>query len=203
MNTKEALRELKILAKYGKRMRLAAEKWHSDWQTLISIILSARTRDETTIRICKQLFGKYGSIGKLARASLKDIEKIIRPVNFYITKSKNIINLAKIIVNNYNSQIPHDFSKLIELPGVGRKTANVFLAEKGYGTIGVDTHVGYCSKYLGWTNSEKQEEVERDLKELFPEKLWGEINWVLVRFGQTYTSMKEKNRILDNVNKIK
>jgi len=88
---------------------------------------------------------------------------------------------------------------LVKLPGVGRKTANVFLAVYGYGEIGVDTHVAYISKRMGWTNSDKQKKVEEDLKKIFPKRMWGKINWVLVRFGQTYTSKKEKNNILDKI----
>ena len=107
------------------------------------------------------------------------------------------------MVKDYNGGVPHIFEKLIELPGVGRKTANVFLAEYGYGAIGVDTHVDYISHYLGWTKGKNQEEVERDLMKIFPKKSWGRLNWVLVRFGQTHRSRKEKNRILDEIGKIK
>jgi len=99
--------------------------------------------------------------------------------------------------------VPHDFSLLVELPGVGRKTANVFLAEKGHGRIGVDTHVSFVSRKMGWTKNIEQEKVEKDLEKLFSKKMWGDINWVLVRFGQTYPNRKVKNEILDRIKKIK
>ena len=127
-------------------MKLAAESWINDWQTLISILLSARTRDEVTIPTAEKLFKKYSSIVKLSKSNLKEIEKIIRPVNFYRNKSKNVLALAKQIKSNYNGKIPIDFEELIKLPGVGRKTANVFLSEKGKPEIGIDTHVAYISK---------------------------------------------------------
>ena len=120
-------------------------------------------------------------------------------MNFYKTKSRNISNLAKILVKDYNGKLLHDFEKLIELPGVGRKTFAVFLAEQGHGRIGVDTHVNFLSKEMGWTKSDKQEVVEKDLEGLFPEKYWGDINWILVRFGQTYPSRKVKIKILDKI----
>ena len=86
MDEKTALKQLKLLQKKGGIMRLAAEKWPSKFQTLISIILSARTRDETTIRIAKELFKKYPTVKKFADAKIDSVEKIIRPVNFYRNK---------------------------------------------------------------------------------------------------------------------
>jgi endonuclease-3 len=147
------------------------------------------------------LFRKYDLKG-LSRAGAGAIGKIVRPVNFYRTKARNVSALAKILVNDYGGKVPHDFEKLIELPGVGRKTANVFLAEHGHGRIGVDTHVDYCAHKLGWTKGKTQKDVEKDLEKVFPKRLWGEINWIVVRFGQTYKSRKEKNRILDEIKKI-
>lgn len=202
MGGKRVLRQLKGLRKLGKNLRLAAE-WNSPWKSLISTILSARTRDDKTIEVSNALYKKYGNLRKLSNADLGDVKKIIRGVNFYKNKSKNIIECAKQIMKDYNGKIPRDFDKLIELPGVGRKTANVFLAHQGGAHIGVDTHVGYISKYLGWTKHEKQEDVERDLEKLFPKSKWREINYVLVRFGQTYRSRKEKNKLLDEIKNMK
>ncbi|MBP7708045.1 endonuclease III [Candidatus Pacearchaeota archaeon] len=202
MNSKKAIKQLKEIEKLAKEIRLAADEWDEDWKTLVAILMSARTKDKITIPIAAELFNSYSSLEKLSRAKIGDIENIIRQVNFYKTKSKHISELAKILVEKYNSKVPHDFNQLVELPGVGRKTANVFLAEQGYGTIGVDVHVSYISNYLGWTKSEKQEQVEKDLKKLFPEKLWGKLNWILVRFGQTYPNRELRNKILDKIKKI-
>ncbi|MEK6850535.1 MAG: endonuclease III [Nanoarchaeota archaeon] len=200
---KKALRQFKKIEKLASELRLAADGWDEDWKTLIATLMSARTTDRVTIPIAERLFEKYDNIDKLSRAKVNDIGKIIRGVNFYKTKSKNIINLANMLVRDYNYRVPHDFEKLIELPGVGRKTANVFLAEKGHETIGVDTHVSFIAKQMKWTKHENQEKVENDLQNLFPKKLWGKLNWVLVRFGQTYKSRKEKIRILNEIKKRK
>ena len=199
----KALRQLKELEKLGKDKRLAADGWDADWKILIATLMSARTLDITTIPIAEELFKKFDRIEKLAKASEEEIAEIINGVNFYLNKSKYIKKLAETLVREYGGKVPHDFNKLVELPGVGRKTANVFLAEKGEQTIGVDTHVDYISHYLGWTNGKKQEEVEKDLNAIFPEKLWGKLNWTLVRFGQTYTNRKEKNGILDKIKEIR
>jgi endonuclease III len=203
MDRKRAIKQLLAIKKYGKSTRLAAERWDKDWKTLIAILMSARTTDKKTIPVAESLFLRYGSINKLARAKIRDIREIIRPVNFYKTKSKNISNLSKILIREYKGKVPHDFSKLIDLPGVGRKTANVFLAEHGHGEIGADTHVSWISKQMGWTTSEKQEKIEEDLKKLFSRRYWREINYILVRFGQTYRSRREKIRILKGIKLLK
>lgn len=203
VNTREAIRQLNELKRLGKEIRLAADGWNEDWKTLIATLMSARTTDKKTIPVAEELFKKYNSLVKLSRASTNHIGKIIRSVNFYKTKSKHIRELSQIIVKKYNGKIPHEFEKLIELPGVGRKTANVFLAEQNHDRIGVDTHVNWLSKQLGWTKSEKQEIVERDLEKLFPKKYWKDLNWILVRFGQTFPSRTKKKEILERIRKNK
>jgi endonuclease-3 len=195
------LKQLRELEKLSSRMRLAAESWDEEWQTLISTIMSARTRDETTIPTSYELFKKY-SLKKLANANLNDIKKIIKKVNFYKTKSKNIINCAKILTENYKGKIPKKIEELIKLPGVGRKTANVFLAEYGKDSLPVDTHVFYISKKLNWAKTNHPHKVEEELRKLFPKKYWNKINEILVRFGKTYTSRKEKDELLDKIKNI-
>ena len=203
MKTQTALKQLKEFKKNISEIRLAAEKWGSDWKRLISILMSARTRDETTIVVAEKLFKKYPSIKKLSEAKLNELQKIIKPINFYRNKSKNILKCSKIIVKEHKSKIPHDIEKLIKLPGVGRKTANVFLAERGHDAIGVDVHVSYCSQKMGWTKSSKPEKIEEDLEKLFPKKYWKELNSTLVRFGKTHTSRKKRDIILERIKKIK
>jgi len=183
-------------------MRLAAEKWPTDFQTLISIILSARTLDETTIKVCNILFKKYPDEKSLLKAKIQDIQKIIKPINFYKNKSKSITNCSKTLQEKYKGEVPEDYEKLLELSGVGAKTANVFLSEIGKDAIGVDTHVSYISQYLEWTKSSKPEKIEEDLKKLFPKKYWKKLNLTLVKFGKKYTSRKEKNSLLDEIKKV-
>ena len=202
IDLKKALKQFKELKKAGGEMRLAAEEWDKPWKTLISTILSARSLDETTIKYATILFDKYDSVEKLARADLKEVEKIIKPINFYRNKSKNIINCCKVLKEKYNSNPPKEFDKLIELPGVGKKTASVFLSEYGTHAIAVDTHVFYISRYLGWSSGNTPDKVMDDLMAFFPTKYWSNLNPVLVRFGKKYTSRKEKNRLLDEINNI-
>ena len=199
MDKNKALKQLRLLEINGGNMRLAAEGWKNDYQKLFSTILSARTMDETTIPVSIELFKKYPNTKKLSKASYLQVSKIIKRVNFYKNKTKNIISCAKSVEENYKGKIPRDFDKLIELPGVGRKTANVFLSEIGKDEIGIDTHVNYISHYLNWTKSKKIEDIENDLKNLFPKSKWKRVNSILVRFGKNHTSRKKKNEILDEI----
>jgi len=203
MDSKTAIKQLDKLAKLGNEMRLAAEKWDNDYQTLIAIILSARTRDETTIKVCKKLFKKYPNAKSLSKSKLSDIEKIIKPVNFYKNKSKNILNSVKTLVKNYNSKVPEEIDELVKLPGVGRKTANVFLTEINHDALGIDTHVSYCSQKLEWTKNKNPPKIEDDLKKLFPKEYWNKVNSTVVRFGKTYSSKKQKDKLLVEIKKIK
>lgn len=202
MYKNRVVRQLKEIEAAGKGLRLAAE-WKKPWQSLISTILSARTTDVKTIVVSKELYKRYDSIKKLATANYADVARIVKPVNFYKTKTKNIIACARDIVENYNGRVPRNFDKLVQLPGVGRKTANVFLAQQGGAHIGVDTHVGYISQKMGWTRHKKPEEIEKDLEKLFPKKYWRSLNYILVRFGQTYKSRRKQDEIIKRIRKIR
>ena len=205
MDSKRALRQLKVLERFEvpKGMRLAAEEWGAEWKTLIATIMSAQSRDETTIPIAERLFIKYHSIEKLALAKYEDVLNIFGGLNYNKTKAKNVIGCAKMIVKTHNGVVPHDFEKLVELPGVGRKTANVFLSEHGKDGLAVDTHVFQIARKLGWSKSKTRDKVEMDLRKLFPMQIWNRINPALVRFGKTHTSRKEKNIILEEIRNIK
>ena len=202
MDSKRAIKQLNSLEKLEKEpMRLAAE-WKEDWKVLISTILSAQTRDELTIKVSEILYRKYPSAKKLGNAPLRDIQKIIRPINFYKTKSKNIKETARIISEK---GIPAKLDGLIELPGVGRKVGNVYLAEAhGAAAIGVDTHVGRLAYKLGWTKNKNKHKVEKDLERLFPKRYWRSINYILVTFGRRHwTRKRDEDGILKKVKSIR
>ncbi len=197
------LKQLKALEKGGLKIRLAAEEWRSPFQILISIIMSARTRDEVTIKVAEELFKKFSNSKKLGNAKLSEVQKTIRPVNFYRNKSENIIACSKKLETDLKGKVPTKIDELIKLPGVGRKTANVFLTEIGDSGIGVDTHVSYISQKIGWTKNSNPNKIEKDLKEFFPKKYWNRVNSTLVRFGKTHTSKKQKDELLKEIKGIK
>ena len=152
---------------------------------LIGTILSARTRDESTTKVVKELFKKYPTAKHLAVAKVKDIEKIIKTIGFYHVKSRRIIEVAKTITAQYKGKVPQDLDKLVELPGVGRKTANcvlVYAFEKP--AIPVDIHVHRISNRLGLVTTKNPEKTEQALMEKIPKKFWIDINDTFVMYGQ-------------------
>lgn len=152
---------------------------------LIGTILSARTRDENTARVVRDLFKVYPAAGDLARAKVRDVEKIIKSIGFYRVKSRRIIEVAKIIYTRYNGRVPEDLESLVELPGVGRKTANcvlVYAFEKP--AIPVDIHVHRISNRLGLVRTKTPEETEQALMKKVPKRFWLDINDTFVMYGQ-------------------
>ena len=152
---------------------------------LIGTILSARTKDESTTKVVKVLFSKYKNPKQLANAKLKDVEKIIKPIGFYHVKSKRIIEVAKIIDSKYKGKVPEDLDTLVQLPGVGRKTANcvlVYAFEKP--AIPVDIHVHRISNRLGLVETKNPEETEQELMKKVDKKFWIDINDTFVMYGQ-------------------
>ena len=152
---------------------------------LIGTILSARTKDEATTKAVKALFLKYKNPKELAKAKIKDVEKIIKSIGFYHVKSKRIIEVAKIIDKKYRGVVPDDLDTLVQLPGVGRKTANcvlVYAFEKP--AIPVDIHVHRISNRLGLVDTKNPEETEQELMKKIQTKYWIDINDTFVMYGQ-------------------
>jgi len=158
---------------------------HGPFSILIGTILSARTKDESTARVSKELFKKYKTAKQLGGAKIKDIEKIIKSIGFYHVKARRIIEVSKIIDSQYKGKVPDNLEKLIELPGVGRKTANcvlVYAYEKP--AIPVDIHVHRISNRLGLVKTKNPEETEFELMKIIPKRLWLDINETFVKYGQ-------------------
>ena len=152
---------------------------------LIGTILSARTKDEATTKAVKELFSIYKNPKQLSNAKVKDIEKIIKSIGFFHVKSKRIIEVAQIIHTKYKDKVPEDLDTLIQLPGVGRKTANcvlVYAFEKP--AIPVDIHVHRISNRLGLVDTKNPEETEQELMKKIPKKYWIDINDTFVMYGQ-------------------
>jgi endonuclease-3 len=152
---------------------------------LIGTILSARTRDENTSAVVKKLFSKYKTAHALANAKYSDVEKIIKSTGFYHVKAKRIIEVASILDSKYSGKVPQTIEELLELPGVGRKTANcvlVYAFDKP--AIPVDTHVHRISNRLGLVSTKTPEETELELAKKIPKEHWIRINDTFVMFGQ-------------------
>ncbi len=159
---------------------------YTPFQILVSTVMSARTKDTTTIPIANKLFQKYKTPDDFVKIPAKRLQKLIYGIGFYRTKSRNIKKLSKIIKEKYGNRVPNDFEKLIELPGVGRKTANcvlVYAFRKP--AIPVDVHVHRVSNRIGLVKTKMPEETEEKLMKIVDKKHWLEINELFVTHGQT------------------
>jgi endonuclease III len=190
MQTKDLDKVIKILRKEVKKytipiVTLIAQNEGNPFQVLISTILSLRTKDKTTAEAAKRIFKLSKDPLTMSKLTTKQIEKTIYPVGFYITKAKRIKEICKILLNKYNGKVPNNMEKLLELPGVGRKTANLVLTE-GFNAEGlcVDTHVHRISNRFGLIKTKNPEETEFALRKILPKKYWIEYNMLLVTYGQ-------------------
>jgi len=161
--------------------------YFNDYSLLIAIVLSAQCTDKKVNSVTPILFDKYKSLEELKAADLKDLEGIIKPVGFR-KKASYIKDIATILVDKYNGVVPADKKILVTLPGVGGKTANVFLSEfYNYPAIAVDTHVERVSKRLKLVSlNDDVVSIENKLMKKFPKDKWARIHLQLVLFGRYY-----------------
>ena len=155
------------------------------FQLLIAVVLSAQTTDKSVNKVTPYLFDRYPDARALAKAKPEDVEKFIRTIGMYKTKSRNIIKLAEMLATEYDGGVPQDFDKLVALPGVGRKTANVVLSV-GFGEqhIAVDTHVFRVSNRIGLADSGDVLNTEKDLMKNIPHERWTEAHHSLIFHGR-------------------
>lgn len=153
--------------------------------SLISTVMSHRTRDDVTYPAAKQLFERFSTPEEMAEADTFEIEVLIKNVGFYRVKAGRIKEISRILLEKYNGKVPEDMESLLELPGVGRKTANCVLAHAfSKDALAVDTHVHRISNRLGLVETKDPEETEFKLKKVFPQKYWRHVNLLLVKLGQ-------------------
>lgn len=164
---------------------LVANRGASPFDILVSTILSLRTKDEVTVEATGRILERADTPEKMVKLSEETISKLIYPVGFYPTKAKQLKKISRILIDQYNSEVPADIDKLLELPGVGRKTANLVLIE-GFGmeAICVDTHVHRISNRIGYVKTKNADKTEFALRKKLPRKHWIYYNEMLVAFGQ-------------------
>lgn len=160
--------------------------YENDLQLLIAVLLSAQTTDKAVNKVTEQLFKDYPTCNDLIKLDIAQIQAYIRRLGLYQVKSKNVYNLVNIINNDYACKVPNDYDALVALPGVGRKTANVVLAEYfKVPAIAVDTHVERISKRLklAFTNDSVLK-VEKKLMQKFPKDSWIKLHHQFIHFGR-------------------
>ena len=168
-----------------------------DYELLIAIVLSAQTTDIRVNKVTKVLFNKYKSLEELSNANISDIENIIKEIGTFKKKSIFIKEISKRLVKEQNGIVPNDRTYLETLPGVGRKTVNVFLSEYyNISAIAVDTHVERVSKRLGFTPEKYTvQEVEKKLMKLLPKERWIKTHHQFIFFGRYHCKAIKPNCI--------
>lgn len=160
-------------------------KFDSVFQLLVAVVLSAQTTDKSVNQVTKVLFPDHPDAASITTMSEEELQVIIKSIGMYKTKSKNVRNLAKIINETYGGEVPRNYEKLIALPGVGRKTANVVLAN-GFGEqrIAVDTHVFRVANRIGLVKESNVLKTELSLMEVLPNDKWTQMHHALIWHGR-------------------
>jgi endonuclease-3 len=155
------------------------------WQLLVATVLSAQTTDENVNRVTPVLFARYPTPADLAGADPEEVERIVYSTGYYHQKAKAIMSIAAALEDRMDGTVPSDLNALTSLPGVGRKTASVVIAEAfREPAIAVDTHVGRVTRRLGLTANRDPAKVEADLRALYPRRDWQGISMRFIQFGR-------------------
>jgi endonuclease III len=165
----------------------------SPFELLVATILSAQCTDERVNLVTKTLFQKYRGPGDFAGVSQAELEKDVHSTGFFRMKAKSIIACSRALMEHHGGKVPATMEELVQLPGVGRKTANVVLFEafgKSEGIV-VDTHVNRVSQRLGLTGADQPEKIEQDLMRLFERKDWGDVGGLLILHGRRTCSARK------------
>ena len=163
------------------------------WELLVATILSAQSTDSVVNTVTPELFKKFPDLNAFANSPVEMVEESTRRVGLGKRKAGTIVNAAKVIREQHGGEVPATMKELLSIPGVGRKTANVVLGV-GMGLrtgVVVDTHVARISQLLGWTQEERPDRIERDLREILPESEWISISHLLIDLGRSTCTAKE------------
>ncbi len=169
--------------------------FETPFQLVVAVMLSAQCTDERVNKTTPVLFERCKTIEDFANINISDLEKIVHPCGFYKNKAKNIKKCAKQILEDFNGNVPENMEDLLELAGIGRKSANVIMLE-AFGIangIAVDTHAKRISNRIGFSSENDPEKIEKDLLKIFPNDTLKDINHLLVWHGRnTCDSRKPK-----------
>lgn len=192
--TKKVVILIKQLKKLFPKSKTALH-YGNPWELMVAVVLSAQATDKKVNEVTARLFRKYKTLGDYVKAKPTAFANDIKQIGLFRGKAKNILATAKIIKERYNGKIPRTMAELVELPGVGRKTANVILGN-AYGIvegIAVDTHVRRLSKLFGLSKHDDPNKIEKDLMQLLPKKEWFLFTYRMIDYGRKYCSARCKH----------
>jgi len=171
----------------------------SDWELLVSVILSAQCTDVMVNKVTAHLFQKYRTVEDYAEADPAEFEVDIRPTGFFRNKTKHILGAARIVLAEFGGEVPHSMGELLTLPGVARKTANIVLgnadpaayANDPEAGIAVDTHVHRLSNRLGLAKTADAGKTEAELLSVVPRSDWFRITYLLIEHGRAVCAARK------------
>ena len=191
MNRDQALRIIEILEQRFPDARLMLQ-YKNPFELLVVTVLAAQAPDERVNQVSPALFRKFPDPVAMAEAREEDLEELIHTISFYRQKGRNIREMSQMIVQNFHGEVPWTIEELTQLPGVGRKTANLVLAN-GFSipAMPVDTHVARVSQRLGLSKSSDPDRIESDLIKIFPQEKWIRVSHLLGFLGRFICQAKK------------
>jgi endonuclease III len=177
---------LKILEKEYPQVPIPLQH-KNNYELLIAVLLSAQCTDERVNKVTPLLFSKASTPHKMKKIPLEEIYNIIRPCGLAPKKSRAILGLSNILVEQFNGKVPESFDELEKLPGVGHKTASVVMSQGfGHPAFPVDTHIHRLAQRWGLTNGKNVIQTEKDLKKIFPKMLWNKLHLQIIFYGREF-----------------
>jgi len=204
MNLELRKKRARVVLKELKRLYPTLQPFlhsNNDFEFLVAVILSAQCTDKKVNEVTEKLFQKYKKREDYVNAKLENFEKDINQIGLYKSKAKNILACAKMIQEQFHGKIPNTMEKMILLPGVGRKTANVVLGNI-YGVvegIAVDTHVARLSEKFSLSDHKDREKIEKDLMHILPKKEWFLFTNRMIAYGREYSPAHKKKSLEDPI----
>jgi len=167
-------------------------KHKNKFTLLVSVALSAQTTDVNVNNATKNIYPKYNKPEHFVKLGRKKIEKLIKSLGFFRMKAKSVYLLSKQLIEKHGGKVPQTFKELEELHGVGHKTASVVMSQGfGHPTFPVDTHIHRLAQRWGLTDGKNVIQTEKDLKRLFPKKLWNKLHLQIIYYGREYCKARE------------
>lgn len=168
--------------------------FETPFQLLVATMLSAQCTDQRVNMVTPELFARFPDAAAMSGAPVEEIETLIGACNFFHTKARNLLKTARLLMNEWGGVVPANRDDLMTLPGVGRKTANVVVANAfGQAAIAVDTHVFRVAHRLGWAVAPDADGTEQELMKLLPRKLWSEAHHWLILHGRRVCGARRPN----------
>ncbi len=167
-------------------------KHRNKFTLLISVLLSAQCTDANVNKVTKNIYSKFYKPNHFVKLGRRKIEKLIKKIGIFRIKAKSIYLMSKQVLEKHDGKVPNTFEDLEKLPGVGHKTASVVMSQGfGYPAFAVDTHIHRLAQRWGLTNGKNVIQTEKDLKKIFPKKIWSKLHLQIIFYGREYCKARE------------